>query len=540
MSIYCVILDCDHWAKEGECIANPNYLWSQCHTSCMSFAKDTDERCINWANEGECTDNANYIQLRCPESCGYALGWSVWARQEVGIADKLPFNEEYKSQLESCNSPADILGAAKVIKDRLEIYLSGGSRMISGLTSTSPSEYLGMLGLAEAVIYCLRLYEVSLKLYSKSFPHDIKTSEYLRDNEAKIASVTSIVGRGYSSDLLMRHLPQWLVLLHESEEALQTIADSNKDSLRASSFDKSACPPQVSHSMYDISKIYPPESSSYALDNHEVQPTIVLNNGNKMPIIGLGTWQLDGSVAERTSFEAIKQGYRHIDTAEAYRNEANIGWAIYHAIDQGIVTREELFIATKLSDANANGGYLPTQRLVQRQLQLLQVSYIDLYMLHSPFSDFEQQKQSWKALEHLVEEGTVKNLGLSNFNNHELEKHLKICNIKPVVIQNKADVYHVGKQLDSQGDDIVSRARKENIYIVAYSSFSAYPFVMVPLDDPVVKFIAKRHPKSKGNNSLTGSAVVVSNDVTPGQIILRWQLQHVSHNIFYSVDILMH
>ena len=74
-----------------------------------------------------------------------------------------------------------------------------------------------------------------------------------------------------------------------------------------------------------------------------------------------GTWQLDGSVAEMTTYDAIKLGYRHIDTAEAYRNEGNIGWALYHVLQQGIVTRSDLFIATKLSDSEANGGFLPTQ-----------------------------------------------------------------------------------------------------------------------------------------------------------------------------------
>ena len=113
--------------------------------------------------------------------------------------------------------------------------------------------------------------------------------------------------------------------------------------------------------------------------------TVKLNNGVHMPVLGLGTWQLDGEVCETAVYEAIKLGYRHIDTAEAYRNEAQVGWAVQRAIKEGLVTREELFIATKLSD-ESHAGYGTTTAFVKEQLKLLQVEYVDLYMLHSPLS----------------------------------------------------------------------------------------------------------------------------------------------------------
>ena len=115
-----------------------------------------------------------------------------------------------------------------------------------------------------------------------------------------------------------------------------------------------------------------------------------LSNGVHMPVLGLGTWQLDGEACEEAVYEAIKLGYRHIDTAEAYGNEAQVGWAIRRAVDEGLVTREDLFVATKLSD-EVHAGYEPTRALVKEQLERLQVAYVDLYMLHSPLSSQESE-----------------------------------------------------------------------------------------------------------------------------------------------------
>ena len=99
----------------------------------------------------------------------------------------------------------------------------------------------------------------------------------------------------------------------------------------------------------------------------------------------MGTWKIARASAASAVYEAIKLGYRHIDTAEAYRNEAQVGWAVQRAIKEGLVTRGELFIATKLSD-ESHAGYETTTAFVKEQLKLLQVEYVDLYMLHSPLS----------------------------------------------------------------------------------------------------------------------------------------------------------
>lgn len=198
--------------------------------------------------------------------------------------------------------------------------------------------------------------------------------------------------------------------------------------------------------------------------------------------------------------------HRSFDTAQAYRNEADVGTAIKAALDKGIVKRSELFIATKLSDT-ADAGYTATRKLVQRQLKDLQTPYLDLYMLHSPINDPVLQRETWRALEDLLKEGTIRAIGVSNFDSVELAALSKDALVKPMVVQNKLDVYHVGKQLDNRGDKIVSYAKENNILLVAYSTFSAYPFAMIPTEDPVVREVA--HARG----------------LTVAQVLLKWALQ---------------
>eukprot|EP01036_Dinobryon_divergens_P032771 gene32771-42429_t len=200
--------------------------------------------------------------------------------------------------------------------------------------------------------------------------------------------------------------------------------------------------------------------------------TITLLNGVEMPLLGLGTWQLDGHVCVDAVSAAIELGYRAIDTAEALS-------------------------------------------LVKQQLELLQTTYIDLYMLHSPINDRALQADTWRALEDLYAQGVIKALGVSNFGASELKELVESAQrVKPMVVQNKLDVYHVGKQLDNEGDRIMEYAKSQGIIVVSYSPFSAYPFVMIPLNDPVVSYIAARHPDPTTNAP-----------ATPAQILLKWAMQ---------------
>eukprot|EP01035_Chromulina_nebulosa_P020690 gene20690-26823_t len=463
----------------------------------MDIADDSDDNCVQWASDGECTNNPNFIQLRCPVACGQAVGWSIWARRAVGISEPLPFHDYYIQHIERCPNTVDISGIADNMLDRLNAYISGGERMIKGLSSTAPSEYLGMYGLTEAVIYTIRLYEIVFMTLAKK--NDF-ISEFLSDHRKLLSQVLDIVGHQYSSDILMRNLPKWIDILDgTSAFAHKALASKSVDSIN------DYCNIPISPKILDILSIDAYNNDGY-YDNI-VSPYVTLSNDIEMPSIGLGTWQLNGADCEIAVENAIKIGYRHIDTAEAYGNEMDVGWAVYHMIEENIITREDIFIATKISNEE-NGGYTNMKRLFERQLEQLKTDYIDLYMLHSPMSDKSKQISTWKALEELYSNGKIRALGVSNFNSRDLEDFLPYITIKPMVIQNKVDVYHIGKQLDNQGDDIIGYADSNNIKIVGYSSFSAYPFVMVPLEDPIVKYIANK------------------NKITPGQVILRWLLQH--------------
>ena len=133
----------------------------------------------------------------------------------------------------------------------------------------------------------------------------------------------------------------------------------------------------------------------------------VLNNDVKMPILGFGVYQVtDAEVCERSVYEAIRTGYRLIDTAAAYGNEESVG----KAIKRGGVAREELFVTTKLWVQDT--GYESTKKAFERSLQRLQLDYLDLYLIHQPYGDVYG---SWRAMEELYREGRIRAIGLSNF-----------------------------------------------------------------------------------------------------------------------------
>jgi diketogulonate reductase-like aldo/keto reductase len=234
-----------------------------------------------------------------------------------------------------------------------------------------------------------------------------------------------------------------------------------------------------------------------------------------MTSLGLGTWKLNGEVCEKAVYDAIKIGYRAIDTAQAYGNEAEVGKAVQKAISDGLVTRDELFIATKISFAE-DAGLLEVRALVHKQLKLLQTDYIDLYYLHSPQKTDDLTRATWSGLEKMYKEGVIRSLGLSNHNSDQLKRHFQLIGDKgvaPMVLQNKFDVYHPGKQLDNKGDFILQTCADLNVQLVGYSPFSSFPFTMLPLEDPLVKEIAAR----RGNGDTSVS--------TPAAVLTQWSLQ---------------
>lgn len=213
--------------------------------------------------------------------------------------------------------------------------------------------------------------------------------------------------------------------------------------------------------------------------------TYKLSNGVEIPLLGLGTWLLDDEQAAQAVRDAVSRGYRHIDTAQAYMNEAGIG----EGIRSCGVSREELFITTKVA-AEAK-TYEEVTNSIDESLTKMGLDYIDLLIIHSPqpwteFREekryFEENKEAWKAMEDTYKAGKVKAIGLSNFLQDDIENILSSCEIKPMVNQILAHVSNTPLEL-------IEFCQKNGILVEAYSPI-AHGAV---LDNKEVKVIADKY-----------------------------------------------
>ncbi|MED4232956.1 aldo/keto reductase [Priestia megaterium] len=213
--------------------------------------------------------------------------------------------------------------------------------------------------------------------------------------------------------------------------------------------------------------------------------TYKLSNGVEMPLLGIGTWLLDDEQAAQAVRDAVSNGYRHIDTAQAYMNEAGIG----EGIRSSGVEREELFITTKVA-AEAK-TYEEVTESIDESLTKMGLDYIDLLIIHSPqpwteFREenryFEENKEAWKAMEDTYKAGKVKAIGLSNFLQDDIENILSSCEIKPMV--NQVLVHVSNTPLD-----LIEFCQKNDILVEAYSPI-AHGAV---LDNKEVKVIADKY-----------------------------------------------
>lgn len=190
-----------------------------------------------------------------------------------------------------------------------------------------------------------------------------------------------------------------------------------------------------------------------------------LRNGIKIPVLGLGTWFIDDDKADKAVISAVKIGYRHIDTAQAYGNERGIGAGVKAC---GI-PREELFITSKVA-AEAK-TYDAAAKSIDETLQKMELDYIDLMLIHSPqpwaeWRDekryFEENIQVWKALEDAYKAGKIKAIGVSNFLMDDLENLLAHCEIKPMVNQL---LIHIG----NTPAELIAYCKEQGIVVEAYS-----------------------------------------------------------------------
>jgi 2,5-diketo-D-gluconate reductase A len=223
--------------------------------------------------------------------------------------------------------------------------------------------------------------------------------------------------------------------------------------------------------------------------------TIKLNNGVEMPILGFGVFQITNpQECEQSVLDAIKVGYRSIDTAASYLNEVAVG----NAIKKSGVSREELFITTKLWVQDS--GYENTKKAFQKSLDRLQMDYLDLYLIHQPYGDVYG---SWKAMEELYNKGKVKAIGVANFHPDRLIDLILHNKIVPAVNQIETHPFH--QQIETQ-----KFLQDNNVQIESWGPFAEGKNDI--FNNELLKNIARKYNKTVAQvilRNLTQRGVIV-------------------------------
>ena len=236
----------------------------------------------------------------------------------------------------------------------------------------------------------------------------------------------------------------------------------------------------------------------------------ILNNGLKIPCLGLGTARME-EIPE-IIYYSIKDGIRLIDTATMYNNEELVGKGIKKALDDKIVSREELFIVTKLYVDSK----MDPEIEIQKSLKLLQLDYIDLYLDHWPISyRYDEDEKThikntplhefWPRMERLVEKGYTKSIGVSNYNIQSLCNLLSVCKIKPVCNEVEFHPYLYQKNL-------LDFCNKVNIRLIAFTPFLKGGYIHKMYKDNLPQLLEENVLKE----------LAVKYNKTPGQIVLNW------------------
>ena len=211
--------------------------------------------------------------------------------------------------------------------------------------------------------------------------------------------------------------------------------------------------------------------------------TVLLNSGYEMPVIGLGTWTLSDDEAENSVYHALKTGMRLIDTARYYGNEVGVGRGLQKAIDEGIVTREEVFITTKIY----GGNYERAGGIIEDALKDLNVDYIDLLLIHQPGADDEGV---YRAMEEAVGTGKLRSIGISNYYTKEqVDEVLSFATITPAVIQNENHLYY-------QNTELQDYVRQYNIVIESWYPFGGRGHTSEHFGNEVIEELADKYGKS--------------------------------------------
>ncbi|EPQ29432.1 uncharacterized protein PFL1_03187 [Pseudozyma flocculosa PF-1] len=221
-----------------------------------------------------------------------------------------------------------------------------------------------------------------------------------------------------------------------------------------------------------------------------------LSDGNLIPRLGLGVYEMDDAETRRAVTWALDAGYRHFDCAEWYYNERAVGEAIRQYLQRPgcQLERADIFYVSKLQ---SNRGYQSAKSSIQQSLQACQLGYIDLYLVHSPYGGRQRRLESWKAIEDAKDAGLLKSVGVSNYGQRHIEELLATCPKHEPVI-NQCDLHPFMARAD-----LVEYCRKNEIALECWG-----PLVRGErMDHPTLKNLAKKH------------------SVTPAQVLIRFSLQ---------------
>ncbi|MEE3663489.1 2,5-didehydrogluconate reductase DkgA [Brenneria sp. g21c3] len=219
------------------------------------------------------------------------------------------------------------------------------------------------------------------------------------------------------------------------------------------------------------------------------QLKLKLADGNIMPQLGLGVWQASNAETVTAVTAALQTGYRAIDTAAIYKNEEGVGQALQSAA----IPREELFITTKLW----NSDQKTPQKALEESLQKLQLSYVDLYLIHWPLPQQNTYVDAWRGLMKLQEQGLVKSIGVSNFHPQHLQRLKDETGVFPVI--NQIELHPLFQQRQLHAWNATHRIQTESWSPLAQGGKGVF-------DQPIIRKLATKYDK------------------TPAQIVIRWHL----------------